>query len=221
MKRKLKIMLVEDHPEFRETVEMILGSSADYDLISQFGSADQALRSLQSISTRIQPDLILLDLNLPGLSGLDALPYFKSYLPDANVIILTQSNKEADVLQAIREGAAGYLLKSSTMDQLMQGIKTVSEGGSTIDSSLARFIMDTLRSQLPEEADYTELSKREMEILQLLSEGLVKKEIAGQLNIGFATVATHIRHIYEKLQVENAPAAVHRGHKLGLFRKTK
>jgi DNA-binding NarL/FixJ family response regulator len=221
MNAKIKIMLVEDHPEYREILELVLGAEPDLELISQFGSAEQALRSLQDQSYPKNPDLLLLDLNLPGMSGLDAMPWFKQQIPDARIIALTQSNKEPDILRAIQQGAAGYLLKSATMDQLIQGIRTVAGGGAIIDPSLAQFILNTLQTNMPQPNPETSLSKRELEILNLLADGLGQKEIASQLGISPNTVLTHVSHIYEKLNVPNAPAAVAKAYKTGLFKPSE
>lgn len=164
-----------------------------------------------------QPVIVLLDLNLPGLSGIDALPWFKKYAPETRVIILTQSNREADVLAAISSGAAGYLLKSSTRDQIIDAIRLVVQGGAPIDPRIASYILQTLRGKPKKAEEERALSEREVEILILLGEGLVKKEIAQKLKISAHTVDNHIRHIYEKLHVPNAPAAVSKAYKTGIL----
>lgn len=217
MKRKTRIILIEDHPEYRKVLEFALEEEADMELVSKFGAAEVALRHLQDMSTRKEADIILLDLNLPGMSGLEAIPYLKTSLPAAEIIILTQSDKEADVLRAIQSGAAGYLLKSSSMQEIAQGIRTVISGGATLDANVARFIMQAVQAQTPNVTSEKVLSEREMEILTLLAEGLVKKEIADRLCISSHTVVSHIRHIYEKLNVQNAPSAVNKAYRLGLF----
>jgi DNA-binding NarL/FixJ family response regulator len=217
MKTKINVMLVEDHAGYREVIERALKKSESIELISQFGTAEIALRSLQDMTTRKVPDLILLDLNLPGMSGLEALPFFRQSLPDTAIIILTQSDREADIMEAITGGAKGYLLKSSTAGAIRDGIQTVMDGGASLDPTVASFILKTLSNQLKKAPLEKELSRREMEVLTLLGEGLVKKEIASELGISVTTVADHVRHIYEKLEVQNAPAALHRAHRLGLF----
>ena len=217
MKRKTRIILIEDHPEYRKVLEFALEEEADMELVSKFGAAEVALRHLQDMSTRKEADIILLDLNLPGMSGLKAIPYLKTSLPAAEIIILTQSDKEADVLRAIQSGAAGYLLKSSSMQEIAQGIRTVISGGATLDANIARFIMQAVQAQTPNVTSEKVLSEREMEILTLLAEGLVKKEIADRLCISSHTVVSHIRHIYDKLNVQNAPSAVNKAYRLGLF----
>lgn len=217
MKRKIRVMLVEDNPEYRAVISLALEGEPDIELTSQFGTSEIALRSLQDRSLRKEPDLVLLDLRLPGMDGLDALPFFRSSVPDAKIIVLTQSDHEQDVLRAIVQGASGYLLKSSTLAQITDGIRTVMAGGATLDAGIAKFIMNTLQTRLPKGTIENVLSERELEILSLLGEGLVKKEIADRLGIGYATVDSHVGHIYEKLDVRNAPSAISKAYRLGLF----
>ena len=217
MKTPIRVMLVEDNLEYREIIALTLGSENDLELISHFGTSEAALRQLKAMPIRKKPDLILLDLRLPGMDGLESLPRFRDAVPDVPVIVLTQSDNEADVLRAISLGAAGYLLKSSTLDQLTEGIRSVISGGAALDARVSRFILNTLQAKLPQTEIDNILTRRELEILTLLGDGLVKKEIADRLNISFATVDSHIRHIYEKLEVKNAPSAVRKASRLGLF----
>ncbi len=217
MNENVRIMLVEDNVEYREVVRLALEQSQGVELTRQFGTAEIALRTLGNASLSEHPDLVLLDLRLPGISGLDALPRFRELVPNTKIIILTQSDREQDVLRAIALGASGYLLKSATLDEITESIQTVMNGGAPLDKGVARFILESLQTRLPTDEDQPQLSERELEIIQLLAEGLVKKEIAKQLRIGYSTVDTHVAHIYEKLNVSNAPSAVNRAHRLGLF----
>ena len=172
MNHPVTVMLVEDNPEFRKVIRLALMRDAEIDLSSEFGTAEIALRSLRDGSAPGDPDVILLDLRLPGMSGLDALPHFASSAPQAKVIVLTQSDNEADVLRAIALGAAGYLLKSSTITQIKEGIRTVIEGGASLDPGVARFLIKTVQARLPKTSTEATLSERELEILALLGEGL-------------------------------------------------
>lgn len=210
-------MLVEDNPAYRRGINCAIEGNPNMQLISEFATAEIALRSVQDMKPRQMPNLILLDLNLPGMSGLEALPCFMEAIPQAKIVILTQSNKESDVLKAISLGASGYLLKSSTANQIQEAIETVIEGGAPLDPSVAKFILKNVRSQRPQAVSKEVLSAREIEILTLLAEGLVKKEIAERLSISHYTVVAHVSHIYEKLQVSNAPSAVNKAYRIGLF----
>ncbi|HAY99753.1 MAG TPA: DNA-binding response regulator [Opitutae bacterium] len=218
MNKHIRIMLVEDHVGYQDTIAIALEQHDHMELDNEFGTAEIALRALQNTAHPKQPDVILLDLNLPGMSGLEALPWIKQYAPNSEVIILTQSDNAADVTRAISEGAAGYLLKSATFTEITEGIETVMEGGATLDPEVARFIINTLRSRPKPTPPEKTLSEREMEVLELIGQGLAKKEIAHQLKISVTTVAYHVQHVYEKLEVPNAPAAVDRAHRLGLFK---
>jgi DNA-binding NarL/FixJ family response regulator len=214
----ISVLLVEDNAEYRAVVNLALDDEKDIELIAEFGTPEIALRSILDKSVD-SPQIILLDLRLPGMSGLDAVPYFREYSPDSKIIILTQSDNEEDVLKAISLGASGYLLKSASIQEILRGIRTVVAGGASLDSSVAKFILKNLQNRLPKEKMNFELSQRELEILELLSQGLVKKEIAGKLDIGYSTVDTHVSHIYEKLHVKNAPEAVGKAYQLGIFPK--
>jgi DNA-binding NarL/FixJ family response regulator len=208
---------VEDHPEYRETLELALEKEPAMELTGQFGTAERALRSLKSTDPSQGPDVILLDLKLPGMNGLDALPLFSRSRSSAKVIVLTQSDREADVLKAITLGAAGYLLKSATLKQITTGIQSVYNGGASLDAKVAQFILKTLKTKLPRGEIHPVLTEREMEVLSLLAEGLVKKEIADRLCISSTTVVTHVSHIYEKLNATNAPSAINKAYRLGIF----
>ena len=214
----IRTMLVEDNRDYRSVIEHALEVEPDIELVSQFSTPEIALRSLEDHKTRQVADLILLDLRLPGMDGLEALPWFLKALPDAKVIILTQSDAEADVLQAIKLGAAGYLLKSTRADQLIDGIRNVMSGGASLEAGVARLIIETLQTKLPDNKPEQLLSKRELEILTLLAEGLAKKEICNQLKISYSTVDTHVAHIYNKLNASNAPAAISKAYRKGILK---
>lgn len=211
-------MLIEDNREFREVLEFSLADEPDMEVTNQYSSAEFALRVLHDQPDINIPDLILLDLQLTGMSGIEAIPRLKKAMPKAQIIILSQSDNEGDVLKAITEGASGYLLKSSTVTQVIEAIRTVMDGGSSLDPRVANYLLKQLRTNLKKTEVQSLVTNREMEILGLLAEGFVKKEISDKLDISYRTVDTHVRHIYEKLNVNNGPAAVNAAHKLGLFK---
>jgi two-component system, NarL family, nitrate/nitrite response regulator NarL len=218
MNHKIRIMMVEDHPEYREIVELALGKEPDMKLISQFGTVERALRSLRDRANNSEiPDVILLDLSLPGMDGLEAVPHFTHEIPEARIIILTQSDREVDILKAVMLGASGYLLKSSTVRQLTEGIRTVMEGGASLDTKMAKFVLNALKTKLPNNEYRQLLTDRELEVLSILAQGCVKKEIAERLHISPSTVVTHVTHIYEKLSAPNAPAAIAKAFQLGIL----
>jgi two-component system, NarL family, nitrate/nitrite response regulator NarL len=217
MTKPITIMLVEDNPEYRNVISLALKKDTELSLLCSAGTAERALSYIQGLAVSGHPSLILLDLNLPGMSGLDSMPVFQQQAPNTKIIILTQSDRESDVLTAIRRGAAGYLLKSSTISQIKQGIHTVMEGGASLDTKMAKYILAFFHSQSLKSSVKQPLTERELEVLAMLGEGKVKKEIAEKLNVSFFTVASHIRTIYEKLNVTNAPAAITKAYKAGLL----
>ena len=202
---QIKLMLVEDDPEYRHVIQFALRNDSELELISQFASAEQALSRLQNPSNRMQPDVVLLDLNLPGISGLDALPKLTRRIPESKVIVLTQSDNEADVLRAIKRGATGYLLKSASVQEIRSGIQDAMAGGAALDPKMARYIVNAVKNRDAPNQDNSDLSERETEILLLIAEGKARKEISGKLQISVKTVDNHIAHIFEKLHVANAP----------------
>ncbi|MEI6892651.1 MAG: response regulator transcription factor [Pontiella sp.] len=218
MKKTIQVMMIEDHPEFREIIEFAIGEEVDIELVGLYGNAEHALRQLQGEKTSKIVDVVLLDLNLPVMSGHEAMPWIKKYSPDTKVIILSQSNMETDVLQAIKQGAVGYLLKSSTMDEIIKGIRTVMNGGAILDKGLALFIINSLRDIPCKEKYKSSITKREKEVLILIADGLSQKEISHELKIRPCTVTAHVQSVYKKLDVPNAPSAISKAFKAGILR---
>jgi len=140
--------------------------------------------ALKSVVIDRPPDIVLLDLNLPGIDGLASIPYFKNVVPNAKIVILTQSDRESDIIKAIMNGANGYLLKSSTMNQIADGILEVAAGGSPIDAGVASFILETLKLRLPANGPEDLLTKREVEILELLARGIPRRSSPKSLASG-------------------------------------
>ena len=213
--RPMQLMLVEDNAEYRRVITLAIDDQPDMKLVGSFGTTEVALRSLSQQAADERPDILLLDLRLPGMAGLEAIPLFREIAPSVRIIVLSQSDDPEDIYRAIAGGVAGYLLKSATLDEIATGIRMVAAGGASLDKHVARFILDAMQPARPSPPPL--LTDREREILVLLAEGLVKKEIAIRLGIGYATVDTHVSHIYAKLNVANAPAAVSVGYRRGIL----
>lgn len=172
---------------------------------NDFISSEDAIEKMKSIE--LDPSIILLDIGLPGMSGIEAIPILKDISPSAKIIMLTIQDDNESIFQSICNGASGYLLKDSSSDKILNAVKEVLNGGAPMNSSIAFKVLEMFKNFVPEKKDYN-LSSREIEILQLLVEGLPKKLIADKLSISYHTVDSHQRKIYEKLKVHSASSAV-------------
>ncbi len=208
-------MLIEDNPTFRKAISCTLADEPGLELTDAFSTTEAALRSLEDHPNN--PDLILLDIELPGMSGIEAIPHLKELRPDTKILMLTQSDNESDVVQAIQYGAAGYLLKSSSLEEITQGIKSVHSGEASLDAAVAKFIVKALHKRHPKPKADVYFSVRENEVLILMSEGLSKKQMADRLGIGIHTVGDYVKEIYRKLNVQNAPGAVSKAFRAGIL----
>jgi len=213
----VKIILIEDNPEYRRAISMTMERSEGYELVGKFGSAEQALAELQKPDASNDIDIVLLDLGLPKMQGLESISWIEKYAPAAKIVVLTQSDKRADVIEAIQQGASGYLLKSSSMQEIREAIGLVMQGGATLGPSVAKYLLDQIQSRGASNLPDCHLSARELEVLELISLGMLRKEIAKALTISENTVVTHIRHIYDKLSVSNAPAAIRKAYETGIL----
>jgi two-component system, NarL family, nitrate/nitrite response regulator NarL len=219
MKNPVNVILIEDNPEYRYAIELSLKNDPTITLSKQFGTAELALRELEPSGSNHQaPDLILLDLNLPGMSGHETIPWLKKYTPQAKIIILTQSENDADVIKALKLGASGYLLKSALIEKIQTAILNVMQGGGALDPQVIPTVLRNMSNAALAGTPDILLTPREHEILSLLAEGLQKKEIANNLQIGLETVSTHIKHTYQKLEVANAPAAISKAYQIGILK---
>jgi DNA-binding NarL/FixJ family response regulator len=215
--KKTTIMLVEDNPDYRQAVSLALEDEPWIEDLRIFGAAEVALRALQEDDKQPAPDIILLDISLPGLSGVETIEPFQTHCPGVKVIMLTQSSQKADVIEAVRRGAAGYLLKSSSMDELVEGIQSVMEGGAPLAPGVMLHVMSAIREKPSQATHDHDLSKRELEVLRLTSEGMLKKQIADELQISENTVRTYTKNIYQKLGVNNSAAAIDKAHRAGVL----
>jgi len=155
----------------------------------------------------LDPEIILLDIGLPGMNGIEGIQHFKKISPSAKIIMLTIQDDDESIFKSICNGASGYLLKDSSSDKILEAVKEVLGGGAPMNSSIAFKVLEMFKNFIPAKNDYN-LSPRETEILQLLVEGFTKKNIAGKLIISYHTVDSHLRKIYEKLEVHSASSAV-------------
>ena len=206
------IWIVEDHSAFRRTLVRVLNTEAGLHCPRDFDSCEKALAALTRDDA---PDLVLLDVGLPGMSGLDGIRLIKEISPKTLVVILTVFEDDDKVFQAICAGAAGYLLKTSSVADITQAVRDALAGGSPMNPRVARRVLAMFSKLAPKQGDYG-LSEREKEILQLMTTGLIKKEIADRLTLSIHTVDTYLRRIYEKLAVNTRTGAVAKALKEGL-----
>jgi two-component system, NarL family, response regulator DevR len=198
---KIKLVLVDDHQVVRLGLQALLGSEADFDVIGQAATADEALVLIE----RLQPQIVLLDVRLPGRSGLDACREIKCRWPAIHVIMLTSYADDQLVIEAINSGAEGYVLKKVEGDDLIKAIHTVAGGEAIMDPAVTQSLLKRVRQSEREMTDlaFHDLSSRECEVLQLVAEGKSNAEIAYQLNLSEKTIGNHISTILAKLGVTN------------------
>ena len=192
----INLALVEDDPEVRLLLSDYLGRQPGLNLVLVCGSAEQFLAELPDA---LPPAVVLLDLGLPGLSGLEALPLIKQRLPRADVIVQTVFEDPDRIFLALSRGASGYLLKSTPLAQLQQAIREVANGGSSLSPLVARRVLAHFK---PGTAQHPAgLSPREQQVFEALVDGLADKEIAQRLDLGLETVHTYVKNVYHKLHV--------------------
>jgi DNA-binding NarL/FixJ family response regulator len=205
-----RVAMVEDDSGLRDQLQHILKSAPGVCCVGAFGSAEKALKEMVAV----QPDVILMDINLPGMSGIECVARLRKDLPSASVIMLTIYEDSDSIFQALQAGADGYLVKSSPADVLLRAIEDVHLGGAPMSSHIARKVVRQFRQTEPAQDEAANLAKREREVLNLLARGYVYKEIADQLGIGTETVRTYVKSICKRLHVRNRLEAVARfGHK--------
>ena len=200
----ISVSIVEDDAGLRSSLVRLIDSSPGFRCLSQHATAENALREIP----RANPEVVLMDINLPGLNGMECVRRLKPSLPKAQFIMLTVYNQTEHIFEALAAGATGYLLKQTKPDDLLAAIKDVHEGNSPINSSIARKIVQSFQRAAVDGGETATLSPREAEVLDLLAKGYLYKEIGEKLQISFSTVRTHVRHIYEKLHVRSRTEAV-------------
>lgn len=212
----IRILLVDDHELFRTGIVSLLNTQADLEVV---GEASDGLEAHYR-AVALKPDLILMDINMPGVNGLEAIELILADLPDSVIIMLTVHDDDEQVFNAIRSGAKGYILKNTNTDTFLQMLRTAVQDGAALSAKLtgkviAEFAKNT--NHKPELDDLPALTYREKEVLNLVSQGLPDKQIAVQLSISLHTVKSHIRNILAKLQVENRHQAAEYARRIGIF----
>ena len=217
----LRVAIFEDDPGYREGLAALLRFAPGFELVGVHGAAAAAVRAAEQAAERGEPrpwDLVLSDIEMPGMSGIEACRRLKEAYPGLPVIVLTVFEEPATILDAIRAGADGYLLKRSTAPELLAGLRAIAGGGSPLTAGVARSVLELIRqgeiapgeSRTAAAPQRLELGEREQEVLRGLVRGGTYAQIADDLGISLDTVRGHIRSIYRKLQVNSAKAAVSR-----------
>ena len=199
----IKICIVEDNADMREGVAQLLNQAPGLRCLSTYASAEAAVRDLPSQ----KPDVALVDINLPGMNGIECVAKLKAQLPQLQVLMLTRYEQSDVIFDSIRAGASGYLLKHIPADELIRAVEQVHSGGAPMTMQIARKVINHFQ-QIPKSApDVEKLTPREQEVLTLLSKGYLYKEIASHLGISINTLRNHLRTIYDKLHVHSRTEA--------------
>ena len=202
----ITVSIVEDNDQLRATLARVLGRAEGFRSLSQYASAEEALKALPQEN----PDVVLMDINLPGMNGVECVRQLKQLAPGIQVIMLTVYEDTEHIFDALAAGATGYLLKRTPRAELLDAIREVQAGGSPMTAHIARKVVQSFARTGPSTQPAQVLSPREQEVLDCLSRGFLYKEIADKLGISYETVHTYIRRIYEKLQVRTRTEAVAR-----------
>jgi DNA-binding NarL/FixJ family response regulator len=200
----IKIAIVEDDVRVRGSLARLIDSTKGFCCVSQHPSAENALIELPVTC----PDVVLMDINLPGMNGVECVRRLKELLPATQVVMLTVYENTNIIFSALAAGASGYLLKKSSPEKLLEAIHDVHRGGSPMTSHIARKVVASFQQIVNPVHEYEQLSIRELEVLDCLAKGYLYRDIAERLKISYHTVHTHIRHIYEKLHVRTRTEAV-------------
>lgn len=187
----------------RRNLERMLRRAGNVQTVGSCRTGEEALDQIPAAGA----DVILMDINLPGISGIECTARLKQLMPESQVIMLTVYEDSESIFNALKAGACGYLLKRSSPSEILDAIENVRSGGAPMTSEIARKVVLAFHTPGPAQAETAALSAREQEILELLSQGRLSKEIAEQLQISFHTVRVHLKHIYEKLHVRSRAEA--------------
>jgi DNA-binding NarL/FixJ family response regulator len=201
----ISVVIVEDSDDIREGLTFIINSNAGYNCVNTFANAEDAVLGMEEAN----PDVVLMDINLPGMSGVECVRQIKPLFPNTQFVMCTVYEDDEYVFEALKVGATGYILKKTEPDQILTAIREVYEGGSPMSTQIARKVIQSFQKPAVTEA-YLLLSPREQEILHLLAKGYRYKEISDQLFLSTETVRTHVRNIYTKLEVQSRTDALNK-----------
>jgi DNA-binding NarL/FixJ family response regulator len=209
MDEKLRVLIVDDHALFRRGLQMVLRQESDIDVVGEAADGHEAVEKAQEL----MPDVVLMDVRMPGQSGIKATEKIKDLIPHAKILMLTISDEEADLYDAIKAGASGYLLKEISIDEVAEAVRSVWAGQSRISPSMASKLLTEFAAMSKRAAERQKLpaprlTEREMEVLKLVAQGMNNRDIAKELFISENTVKNHIRNILEKLRLHSRMEAV-------------
>jgi DNA-binding NarL/FixJ family response regulator len=200
----ISVSIVDDEKKLCKSIATFLNGSDGFRCASIYGSAEAALQHLQTD----KPDVVLMDINMPGMDGIECVRRLKALAPQIQILMLTVYEDTERIFKALAAGATGYLLKRLEPEELLQAIRDVHAGGSPMSNSIARKVVASFQAAHLAGEQQNLLSQREQSVLDCLAEGLAYKQIADQLGISINTIRTHLRHIYEKLHVQSRTEAV-------------
>ncbi len=203
----VRVVIIDDQELFRRGLTMLLAAEPDIDVVGEAGDGEQGVELVAAVV----PDVVLLDIRMPRRSGIEACVSIKESVPSAKIIILTVSDEEADLYEAVKSGASGYLLKDSSTDDVAQAVRVVANGQSLISPAMAVKLIDEFKQMSRPERNQVlglRLTERELQVLRFVAKGLNNREIAKELFISENTVKNHIRNILEKLQLHSRMEAV-------------
>jgi DNA-binding NarL/FixJ family response regulator len=206
--KKMKIVVFEDNRKFRESLEFVIVTTDDMELC---GSFEDTTRLQQKIEA-LQPDVVLMDINIPGINGIEAVKLIKEKFPAIHVCMQTVFDDADKIFASLCNGASGYILKNTAPDKILQAIREVAEGGSFFTPSVAKKVLNNFQQQ-PRQGEFIQLTEKEKEVLKYLVDGLSYKMIADKVNVSFHTIHTHIGNIYGKLHVNSKGEAINKAMK--------
>lgn len=215
---KKSIVVIDDHPLFREGLKSIIARARQYDVVGEAGDARKGLEDVK----KYKPDLVIVDISLPDKSGIEVARAIRSRFPGTRIIIVSMHSKIDYIVEAFQAGATGYIVKESASDRLILGLETVLNGEYFLDSSIShavveKLLKEPLKDTRVEDADYGSLTPREQEVMRLLAEGFAVKEIAEKLYISPKTVENHRSNLMRKLGLRNAIELARYAARLGLI----